>query len=250
MRHLISNIVCGFIWKKSTRDLVRTMIRFPQTHEYVRYVRNFAKNSKQCKIRKLVGYGCKNFVVILNNKHVFKFPLFTDGRDVAFREKRIVDAFYGISPIKIPLMKIIPYKNIYIRKYEFAHGVLLTDVSPRVIGQHSEHIAKQIANFLYVIGKNDPIEIRDLKANPDEKPGFLYGWFQKDIWQNFMLDTKTFDITFFIDWEQTSFEDFSNALITASHNWDKFGYRGLIVYIMAEYSKLYFQKSAKKSGVD
>ena len=226
------------------------MIRFPQTHEYVRYVRRFAKNSGQCKIKKLVGYGCKNFVVILNNKHVFKFPLFTDGREVAFREKRIVDAFYGISPIKIPLMKVIPYKNIYIRKYEFARGVLLTDVPPRVIGQHSDHIAKQIANFLYVIGKSDPVEIRDLKENPNDKPGFLYGWFQKDIWQNFMLDTKTFDITFFIDWEQTSFEDFSNALITASHNWDKFGYRGLIVHIMAEYSKLYFQKSAKKSGKD
>ena len=250
MRHLISNIVCGFIWKKTTRDLVRTMIRFPKTHEYVRYVRRFAKNSGQCKIKKLVGYGCKNFVVILNNKHVFKFPLLTDGREVAFREKRIVDAFYGISPIKIPLMKVIPYKNIYIRKYEFARGVLLTDVPPRVIGQHSDHIAKQIANFLYVIGKSDPVEIRDLKENPNDKPGFLYGWFQKDIWQNFMLDTKTFDITFFIDWEQASFEDFSNALITASHNWDKFGYRGLIVHIMAEYSKLYFQKSAKKSGKD
>lgn len=245
MRHFISNIVCGFIWKKSTRDLIRTMIRFPQTHEYVRYVRQFAKNTKHPKIKKLVGYGCKNFVVILDNKHVFKFPLLNDGKEISMREKRIVDAFYGISPIKIPLMKIIPYKDIYIRKYEFAKGVLLTDVKPDVIGPHMAHIAKQIANFLYVIGKNDPIEIRDLKSNPDDKPGFLYGWFQKDIWQNFMLDTKTFDITFFIDWEQTSFEDFKMALITASHNWDKFGYQGFIVHVMAEYAKLYFQKSGK-----
>lgn len=245
MRHFISNIVCGFIWKKSTRDLVRTMIRFPQTREYVRYVRHFAKNMKQRKIKKLVGYGCKNFVVILNNKHVFKFPLLNDGRDVAMREKRIVDAFYGVSPIKIPLMKVIPYKNIYVRKYEFANGVLLTDFTPAQVGPHMMHISKQIANFLYVIGKSDPVEIRDLKPNPNEKPGFLYGWFQKDIWQNFMLDPKTFDITFFIDWEQTSFEDFKPALVTASHNWDKFGYQGFIVCVMAEYSKLYFQKSGK-----
>lgn len=242
MRHFISNLVCGFIWKKSTRDLVRTMIRFPQTREYVRFVRHFAKNMEHKKIKKIVGYGCKNFVIILNNKHVFKFPLLTDGKEVALREKRIVDTFYGISPIKIPLMKVIPYKNIYVRKYEFARGTLLTDVKPVIIGQHQEHIAKQIANFLYVIGKSDPVEIRDLKPNPDDKPGFLYGWFQQDIWQNFMLDTKTFDITFFIDWEQASFEDFRNGLITSSHNWDKFGYRGLMVNIMSEYAKLYYSK--------
>ena len=245
MRHFISNLICGFIWKKSLRDKVRTMIRFPQTHEYVRYVRNFAKNTKHRKIKTVVGYGCKNFVVILNDKHVFKFPLLTDGKDISIREKRIVDAFYGISPIRIPLMKIIPYKGIYIRKYEFAHGTLLTDIKPEIVNPHQEHIAKQIAEFLYVVGRADPVEIRDLKPNPDEKPGFLYGWFQKDIWQNFMLDTKTFDITFFIDWEQTSFEDFKMALETCSHNWDKFGYRGMMVNVMAEYAKFYFQDKGK-----
>lgn len=242
MRHLISNIVCGFIWSKSLRDKVRTIIRYPQTHDYVRYVRQFAHNMKDRKIRTTVGYGCKNFVVILNDKHVFKFPLLNDGKEAAMREKRIVDAFYGISPIKIPLMKVIPYKKIYIRKYEFADGVLLTDVKPEIIMQHRKHIAQQIANFLYVIGKSDPIEIRDLKSIPDDKPGFLYGWFQNDVWQNFMLDTKTFDITFFIDWENTIFDSFIPSLDVASHNWDKFGYRGLIVDLMSEYSKLYFQQ--------
>jgi len=242
MRHFISNVICGFIWSKKLRDLVRTRIRFPQTRDYVRFVRRFAKNMKQCKIKTLVGYGCKNFVVILNDKHVFKFPLLTDGKEIALREKRIVDAFYGISPIRIPLMKIIPYKDIYVRKYEFAHGTLLTDVKPSVVAEHQKHIAKQIANFLYVVGMADPVEIRDLKDDMDAKPKFLYGWFQHDIWQNFMLDTKTFDITFFIDWEQTAFEDFIPALETCSHNWDKFGYRGMMVNIMAEYAKLYFNQ--------
>ena len=242
MRHFISNVVCGFIWSKKLRDLVRTRIRFPQTRDYVRFVRHFAKNMKQRKIKTLVGYGCKNFVVILNDKHVFKFPLLDDGKEISVREKRIVDALYGISPIKIPLMKIIPYKDIYVRKYEFAHGTLLTDVNPGIIRQHQEHIAKQIANFLYVIGMSDPVEIRDLKPDHDARPGFLYGWFQHDIWQNFMLDTKTFDITFFIDWEQTSFEDFRPALEICSHNWDKFGYRGMMVNVMAEYAKLYYGK--------
>ncbi|MBO7042473.1 MAG: hypothetical protein J6W08_01245 [Alphaproteobacteria bacterium] len=243
MRHLISNIICGFIWSKRLRDKVRTRIRFPQTRDYVRYVRKFARNMEQRKIRTLVGYGCKNFIVILNNKHVFKFPLLTDGKDVSIREKRIVDAFYGISPIKIPLLKVIPYKNIYIRKYEFAKGTLLTDVSPKVIAEHSEHIAKQIAKFLYVIGKQDPVEIRDLKPNQSDRPGFLYGWCQDDIWQNFMLDTKTFDITFFIDWENTKFADFRPSLYVSSHNWDKFGYRSIMINVIAEYAKLYFKKS-------
>ena len=243
MRHLISNIICGFIWSKRLRDKVRTRIRFPQTRDYVRYVRKFARNMEQRKIRTLVGYGCKNFIVILNNKHVFKFPLLTDGKDVSIREKRIVDAFYGISLIKIPLLKVIPYKNIYIRKYEFAKGTLLTDVSPKVIAEHSEHIAKQIAKFLYVIGKQDPVEIRDLKPNQSDRPGFLYGWCQDDIWQNFMLDTKTFDITFFIDWENTKFADFRPSLYVSSHNWDKFGYRSIMINVIAEYAKLYFKKS-------
>lgn len=245
MLHLISNIVSGLIWKKSLRDKVRTCIRFPVVFDYVRYVRRFAKNMKECKIKTVVGYGCKNFIVILNNKHVFKFPLLNDGREIAEREKRIVDAFYGISPVKIPLMKIIPYKNIVIRKYEFAHGKLLSDIDPKIIMQHSEHIAKQIANMMYVVGRADPVEIRDLKLHPSEKPGYLYGWFQGDIWQNFMLDEKTFDITFFIDWEDTKFQSFRTALQVASHNWDKFGYKGIIVDVMAEYSKLYFGKSGK-----
>lgn len=245
MRHFISNIISCFIRSKSLRDKVRTMIRYPQTHDYVRYVRKFARNMKDRKIKTMVGYGCKNFIVILNDKHVFKFPLLNDGYDVAVREKRIVDAFYKISPIKIPLMKIIPYKNIAIRKYEFARGKLLTDVPPQIICQHSQHIAKQIAKFLYVIGKSDPVEIRDLKPNPKEKPGFLYGWFQDDIWQNFMLDPKTFDITFFIDWENTKFEDFIPSLKISSHNWDKFGYRGIIVDLLSEYSKLYFRNGNK-----
>ena len=245
MRHFLSNCICGLIWKKTLRDKVRVMIRYPQTRDYIRYVRRFAKNMKQRDIKTMVGYGCKNFIIILNNKHVFKFPLLNNGYDIAMREKRIVDAFYGISPIKIPLMKIIPYKNIYIRKYEFAHGKLLTSVSPQIIATNREHIAKQIARFLYVIGKADPKEIRDLKPNPNEKPDFMYGWFQGDIWQNFMLDEKTFDITFFIDWEGTKFEDFRGALRVASHNWDKFGYKGIIVDLLAEYARLYFKHGGK-----
>jgi len=244
MRHFISNIICGFIWSKKLRDKVRTMIRYPQTLDYIRYVRKFARNMETCKIKTMVGRGCRNFVVILNDKHVFKFPLFTDGKEIATREKRIVNAFYGISPIKIPLMKIIPYKNIVVRKYEFARGTLLSDVKPELICAHRQHIAKQIAKMLYIIGKQDPVEIRDLKPQPNAKPDYLYGWFQGDIWQNFMLD-ENFNITFFIDWEDTAFQSFLPAIYCASHTWEKRGYIYLGIDVVAEYSKLYFQKNAK-----
>ena len=244
MRHFISNIVCGFIWSKSLRDRVRVMIRFPQTFDYIRYVRKFARNMEKCKIKTKVGRGCRNFVVILNDKHVFKFPLFTDGKEIAAREKRIVDAFYGISPIKIPLMKIIPYKNIVVRKYEFARGTLLSDVNPELVCLHRQHIAKQIAKMLYIIGKSDPKEIRDLKPDINAKSDYLYGWFQGDIWQNFMLD-ENFNITFFIDWEDTAFQSFLPAMQVASRTWEKRGYRYLGIDVLAEYSKLYFQKCTK-----
>ena len=68
MKHrFIYNIVCAFIWKRSLRDKVRTMLRFPQTFEYLRYIRH---TYKHCKIKTTVGYGCKNFVIIVDKKHV------------------------------------------------------------------------------------------------------------------------------------------------------------------------------------
>ena len=243
--HFLSNVICAFIPNKPLRDKVRVMIRYPRTLGFVRFVRRYARNMKQCQIKTTVGYGCKNFIVILNNKYVFKFPLRNDGAAVAAREMRIVNAFYKISPIKIPKMKTIRYKNLVVRQYEFATGKLLTDIAPWDVSAHREHIAKQLANFLYVIGAQDPDEIRDLKPDPHAKPGFMYGWFQDDIWQNFMLDEKTYDITYFIDWENAKFESFQTSLYVASHNWDKFGYRGIIVDVMAEYAKIYFKNHKK-----
>ena len=245
MHHFLSNVVCLFIPIKTLRDKVRVMIRYPKTLSYINWVRRYARGMNECKIKTRVGRGCRNFVVILNDKYVFKFPLFTDGRDIAYREKRIVDALAPVAPIKIPAMKIIHYKNIVIRRYEFAHGTLLSDVDINTVSNHRIHIAKQIANLLYVIGKTDPRDIRDLKDNPNDKPGYLYGWFQGDIWQNFMLDENC-NITYFIDWEDTKFQSFLPAMRVATRTWEKRGYRYLGIDVLAEYSKLYFGKEKLK----
>ena len=245
MLHFLSNIIASIIWNKTLRDKVRVMIRYPQVFDYIRFIRHLGRKYKKCNIKTRVGRGCHNFVVILNDKYVFKFPLLTDGKAISEREKRITDVLKTISPIKIPAMQIIPYKNIFVRKYEFATGTLLSDVDPKLVRANRLHIAKQIANMIYVIGKSDPEEIRDLKPNPNDKPGYLYGWFQDDIWQNFMLDEKTFNITFFIDWEDTKFQSFLPAIHVASRTWEKRGYKYMGIDVLSEYSKLYFQNREK-----
>ena len=246
MLHFLSNVICLVIPNRKLRDKVRVMIRYPQTLAYILWVRRYAAGMKKRKIRTRVGRGCRNFVVMLNDKYVFKFPLFSDGREIAYREKPIVEALGAVSPIKIPTMKIIHYKNIVIRRYEFARGTLLSDVSPAVVSNHRKHIARQIANMLYVIGKYNPKEIQDLKDNPKDKPDYLYGWFQGDIWQNFMLDENC-NITYFIDWEDTKFQSFLPALYVATRTWEKRNYRYLGIDVLAEYSKLYFQKARKNA---
>ena len=130
-------------------------------------------------------------------------------------------------------------------KKKFANGVLVSDVDPGVFSVHREHVAKQIANFMFVIGTSDPVELRDLKPTKNAKPEYMYGWFHGDIWQNFMLDTKTFDITYFIDWEDTKFQSFMPGLCAATRTWEKRGYAFMGITILSEYSKLYFQQHKK-----
>lgn len=247
MRHAIVNIICMFIWKKSVRDKVRTILYYPQVRDYNQFVRDYAHRHKMknCKIKTKVGWICCNWVVILNDKHVFKFPLKSDGKDAAIREQRLTDALRKVSPIKIPQMETIIYKDIAVRRYEFAHGKLFSDLSRADVAKNAQHLSKQIANFLYVLGRADPREIADLKPSGAGKPGFLYGWNHGDIWQNFMVNPKTFDITFFIDWESANFGSMYPCLYSADYHWVRFGFRGLIVYIMAEYATMYFKKNSK-----
>jgi len=231
-----------FIPNKKFRDKLRVMIRYPRVFGYIRFVRQYARNMKHCDIKTRVGRGCRNFVVLLNDKYVFKFPLMSDGIEIAEREKRITDALRPISPIRIPEMKIIKHNGIAIRRYEFARGTLLSDIDPRVFAPHRIKIAKQIAEMIYKIGISDPESIRDLKPTPNEKPGYLYGWFQGDIWQNFMLDDD-FNITYFIDWEDTMFQSFLPAMYVATRTWEKRGYRYMGISVMVEYSNLYFKNN-------
>ena len=217
---------------------MRVKIRY-NTRPYVKFVRDYI-GSTDAKITTCVGGGCKNFIVLVNSQYAFKFPLNDDGTERALRELRITTALRKYTKFKIPEMEIIKWNNMAVRRYEFFPGVVLGEIPPRIAMANRHHIAAQIAQFMYEIGRADPTEIRDLKPKKTAKPDFLYGWFHNDIGQNFILNPDTFDIVGFIDWETAVFDSFQVGLYVADHHWDKFGYRGMVVDIMAAYSKLYF----------
>lgn len=251
IRRLLSNIVCGFIPARKTRSKVRIMLNNPSIRHHIQYVRRWA--DKNCGgVKKLsveFGVGCHNLVVLLNDEHVFKFFLVSGREQRAYHEERVVSALRKYSPIKIPAMELIPYDNSVVRHYEFVHGKMLTDFSPDYINKNIPKIAKQLADFLYVIGCADPDEIRDLKPDLDEKPGFLYGWFHNDIGNNFMMDDDL-NIIAFIDCERMTFCDFKTALTGAEHFWDKNGIRGLMTHVLSEYSKSYYAKKRIKKAIN
>ncbi|MBR3511102.1 MAG: hypothetical protein IKN73_03505 [Alphaproteobacteria bacterium] len=208
MKKLLINIICGFIPNRNRRNRIRMQLKY---HNTIVKMIEFAKShstKKHPKIKTSIGFGCHNFVVIVDDSMVFKFPIKTDGKEIAIREKRITDALRPLSSIKIPKMEIINWNNITVRKYEFIRGVSLDSFSIKKRIKYADIIIKQLAKFLYEIGQADPKEIRDLKPTPHKKPSFMYGWYQNDLWYNFIMDPKTLKIKAFIDWEGTTFCDF------------------------------------------
>lgn len=246
IRRIVSNIICGFVPSKKLRSKLRVVLNNPSIYKHLNYVRRWA--DENCggvqKLRMEFGVGCHNLVVILNDAYVFKFFLIPGRESRAYHEERVVKALRNISPIKLPEMELIKYEDTVLRRYEFVPGKMLTDFAPEYICKHRTKIAKQLANFLYVVGCSDPDEIRDLKPTPDAKPGYLYGWFHNDIGNNFMLDDDL-NIVGFIDCERADFCDFYTSLIYSEHFWEKKGYRGLMIELLAEYSKLYYSNKSK-----
>jgi len=244
-RTFFANAVCGTIPGKKRRDIVRIKIKY---REYLRDCKRFAlehTDGERHKVRIDVGARSHNLILLVGNVAAFKFPLHENGYEKATREKRIVDAFTKISPIKIPKLEVIQWGDITVRKYEFATGVLLKKIKPSIVIQNRDKIASQLAKFMVAIGNADPVSIRDLKPNKNEKPRFLHGWFHNDIAENFTVDPKTLDILYFIDWEDTIFYDFELGLMHARRSWEKSGFVGLTDSLIDKYTKLY-KKSRKQ----
>ena len=239
-RSFLAKFVACFIPGKYRRAKVRVKILY-DTRPFVKFVRDYM-GSKNIKITTCVGYGCKNFIVLVGSQFAFKFPLCNDGAALALRELRITTALRKYTRFKIPEMEIIKWNNIAVRKYEFFPGVALMDLPTSVIRANEHRIASQIAQFIYEVGCADPVCIRDLKPKRTEKPDYLYGWFHNDVWHNFILNPDTLDIVGFIDWETADFCNIKRSFYRTDRIWAKYGYNSIAIDILTEYSKLYYQK--------
>lgn len=239
IRTFLANAICGTIPGKKRRDIVRIKIKY---REYLRDCKKFAlahTDGKRHKIKIDVGARSHNLILLVDNICAFKFPLHENGYDKAIHEQRIIDAFTKISPIKIPKMEILQWGDITVRKYEYANGVLLKKIKPQIVMQNYDKIATQIAQFMFDIGIHDPQKIRDMKPNKNDKPAYMHGWFHNDIAENFTVNPETFDILYFIDWEDTIFVDFQLGLQYAKRSWERSGFIGLIDVVIDKYNALY-----------
>ena len=238
MKKLLVNILCMFVWNRHKRMALRVELNYP-VKKWTKFAKSFS-NKKHPVAKYVYGFRCKNFVVNIDDKYVFKFPLKNNGYKIANREKRITDAFRPISPIKIPDMEIVDFNGLAVRKYECIKGVGFHSLDKATQNKHADKLATQLANFLYIIGKSDPIEIRDLKNSRSEKPSIMHGWNQNDLWDNFIINPKTFDIIGVIDWEGAKFNDFYRCFISDTSN------SNIKIALLREYLKKYTDAQKKK----
>lgn len=217
IRHFLTNIICAFIPNKANRKKARAILN-SNVSSYIRFIKRDIGGPVR-KIKTFVGYNANSLLVSVNDEFIYKFPLRnTDWRERVAREERITNALRPISPIHIPKMQILQYRDKLVRKYEFIGGVHIMHLPRDVQIKHRNTLAKQIANFLYVVGCADPVEIRDMKPDPDTKPDFMRGWCQFDLYGNFIINPETMQVVAYIDWEKARFADFSSVFNVTTHS--------------------------------
>lgn len=234
IRHFLTNVVCGFVYNKDSRKKLRVLLNSPLL-TYVRFIRRDT-GLRAPRMRAFIGYKARSLIIGVNNKWIYKFPLRRDNyRELAMREERIVRVLAPYANAAVPDVKIINHRGMLVRKYPFVKGVGLRHAPRELIMANMDKLAAQVARFLYDIACLDPDEIRDLKPAPDATPGYMYGWNQGDICDNFMIDLETMNVCAYIDWEDARFWDFSSMF--------KYNKNGVIREFMnavhVEYDKLW-----------
>ncbi len=238
IRHLFTNIVCGFIPNKEKRKKVRVLLNSPIAAD-IKFIRRDLAGQKIKKLKTFIGYQARSLLISVNDKYIYKFPLRrADYRELAIREKRVVDAFVDISPVHIPRVEILEHHGELVRKYEFVRGATIRQLNPADVLQNKTKIARQVAKFIHTVASADPEELRDLKPDPDAQPARYYGWNQGDVMDNFMIDPETFDVIALIDWEDCFFGDFTRLFRGERRSPG----REIQAAITTEYEKLYAKK--------
>lgn len=237
IRRFFTNAICGLIYNRDTRRRVRVVLNSSMI-DSLRFIRkNLGRPVR--KIKTFVGYQARNLLISVNDEYIYKFPLRrSNSRELTLRESRIVSALGPLSPIYVPPVDVYTHRGVLVRRYKFIRGYGLRQIPLDVAMANIDKLAKQIAYFMYKIGRADPETIRDLKPDVNAKPGYLYGWSQGDICDNFIVDINTMQIIAFIDWEDCRFGDFSDIFIGDKNS----PHRELMAAIRAEYDRLYFNK--------
>lgn len=237
-RHLFSNIVCGFIPNKDKRKKVRVLLNSPVAAD-IKFIRRDLGPEKIKKLKTFIGYQARSLLIAVNDKYIYKFPLRrANYRDLVMREKRVVDAFSGVSRIRIPRVDVLDFNGDLVRKYEFIRGATMRQLNPADVMRHKTKIARQVADFIHAVATRDPEQIRDLKPSPDVAPTKFCGWTQGDIADNFMLDPNSFDVIAFIDWEDCFFGDITPLLMRDKRS----PAREVMAAVKTELDKLYDKK--------
>ena len=245
LRHFCVNAICGLIWGRDRRRRVRTVLNANMTRN-IRFIRRDLK-TRIYKLKINTGVMGRNVLVLVNNKWAYKFPVASENYNAkAVREKRIVDALRKYSPVYVPDVELITMHtrdgDVVVRKYEFVPGCTVREMSPETVLNNLDTLARQIAAAVYKIACADPKSIRDLKPTPNERPGYMRGWCQGDICDNFMIDEKTMRITAYIDWEDSRFIN----LRPLFQHYKKSPSRELMMATMREYDKLYKKDNDKR----
>ncbi len=234
IRRFFTNIICGCVYNKDKRKHLRVLLNSP-VGSYLRFIR---KNTGEPvrKVKTFIGYQARNLLISVNDKYIFKFPLRrADSQQLTLREERVVSALAPLSPIYVPPVRVYKHRGQLVRRYEFINGYQLRQMPVDVALANIDKLAPQIASFIYVIGCADPIEIRDLKPTLDDAPGYMYGWTQGDITDNFLVDMDTMRVVAIIDWEDCRFGDFSQLLSLDKRT----PQREFMAAVQREYDKLY-----------
>ena len=215
IRHFLTNVICGLIYSQDTRKRVRAALNSPLL-PLLRFIKRDSQ-IKHPKFKIITGFRGRNLLVRVNDKYIYKYPTqkCNFAPNIEVREFDITSELSKISPIYIPVPTLLKFSNKILRRYDVVHGLSLRELvkNEKLYNKHKEYLAHQVADFLYILAKSDPKSIRKYKDNPNDKPGFLYGWHHCDLLDNFMIDEKTFKITAFIDWEEVGFGDMNHALV-------------------------------------
>jgi hypothetical protein len=236
IRHFITNMICGLIYNQETRKRVRAKLNSPFLGLLLFIKKDCGE--KHFRYKTLIGFRAQNILIMANNKYIYKYPAKKIGfaKNIEVRERDITKELSKVSPVYIPIPTLLKYEKKWLRRYDVVKGLSLRQLikKGKLYEEHKYYLAHQVANFLYVIAKYNPESLKKYKDNPDDKPAFMYGWHHCDLWDNFMIDPKTFEITSFIDWEEVAFGDFKHIFRDKNPKINEFA-----KIIESEYKKIY-----------